>query len=271
MTKKNKVIVNNSIGIQIIFLLSGSFIFAYCFGIIIHELGHVLAYLYYGVSTNVFVIHPFGRNYMEPMVDITHGKFLIGASGTLFNVFCAISFSFLFIRTKNLFLMPFLIWGATSLIQESIAIILDITKGSQYDWSKVISSGIPLWIVISLSIFFLVIGSLYFLRLMAFAGLKKSDSYIKILSVCLGSVIPFFLFALIYSIMYQKTMIFSKTVPLISSIILSLLLSITFKPTFNYLGKILPNKKAITIEFQHIVFSISLALIIILFGLLYFN
>lgn len=271
MTKKIKTIVNSNTGFQIIFLLSGSFIFAYCFGIIIHELGHVLAYLYYGVSTNVFVIHPFGRNYMEPVVDIVHGKFLIGASGTLFNVFCAISFSFLFRHTKKLFLMPFLIWGATSLIQESIAIILDIIKGSQYDWSKVISSGIPVWIVLCLSISFLMIGSIYFLRLMAFAGLKKSDSYIKKLSVCLGSVIPFFLFALIYSILYQEKMIFSKTIPLISSIILSLLLSITFKPTFNYLEKILPNKKASVIEFQHIVFSIGLALVVTLTGLLYFN
>jgi hypothetical protein len=263
--------INNYTRSQIIFLLSGSFVFAYCFGIVIHELGHVLAYLYYGVSTDVFVIHPFGRNYMEPAVDITHGKLLIGASGSLFNVFCAVSFSFLFRHTKNIYFMPFLMWGATSLIQEAIAMILDIVKGSQFDWSIVIATGIPIWIVICLSISFLLIGSLYFLRLMAFAGLSKSDSYAKILSVCLGSVIPFFLFALIYSSLYQETMIFSKTIPLISSIILSLLLSMSFRPTFDYLEKILPNKKISTIGWKHIAFSCGLALVIILTGLLYFN
>jgi len=256
---------------QIIFLLSGSFIFAYCFGIVIHELGHVFAYLYYGVSTDVFVIHPFGRNYMEPAVEIAHGKLLTAASGSLFNVLTAIGFSFLFRHTKKIILMPFLMWGATSLIQEAIAIILDIVKGSQFDWSIVVATGIPVWIVICLSICFLLLGSAYFLRLMAFAGLMKSDSYTKILIVSLASVVPFFLFSMIYASLYQETMIFSKTIPFISSIILSLLFSIAFRPTFDYLEKILPNKKDSIIGWQHIVFSIGLALIIILTGLLYFN
>ena len=264
--------VNSNTRSKIIFLLSGSFIFAYCFGVVIHELGHVLAYLYYGVSTDVFVIHPFGRNYMEPVVDITHGKLLISASGSLFNVLCAISFSFLFRHTKNIYFMPFLMWGATSLVQEAIAIILDIVNGSQFDWSIVVATGIPIWIVICLSISFLLIGSLYFLRLMAFAGLRKGDSYTKILSVCLASVIPFFLFALIYASLYQETMIFSKMIAFISSIILSLLLSIAFRPTFDYLKKVvLHNKRVSTIGWQHIAFSIGLALVIILTGLLYFN
>lgn len=265
-----KTKVNSNTSSRIVFLLSGSFVFAYCFGTVIHELGHVIAYLYYGVSTDVFVIHPFGRNYMEPVVEITHGKLLIGASGSLFNVLCAVSFSFLIRHTKNLFFMPFLMWGATSLIQEAIAIILDIIKGSQFDWSIVVATGIPIWIVICLSISFLLIGSLYFLRLMAFAGLKKEDSYTKIISVSLISVIPFFLFALIYASLYQETMIFSKTIPLISSIILSLILSIAFRPTFDFLEKIL-HKEVVLIEWRHISLSIGLALVIILTELLYFN
>lgn len=271
MTEKFKTTLNNNTTSRIILLLSSSFIFAYCFGIVIHELGHVLAYMHYGVSTNVFVIHPFGRNYMEPVVDITYGKLLIGASGSLFNVFCAISLSFLLRRTKTVFFMPFIIWGATSLIQEAITMILDIVKGSQFDWSIVVATGIPVWIVICLSITFLILGIMYFLRLMAFAGLRKSDSYTKILGVCLASVIPFFLLALIYSSLYQETMIFSKMIAFISSIILSLLLSIIFRPTFDYLEKILHNKKLSTIGWQHIAFSTGLALVMILTGLLYFN
>ena len=262
---------NRNPSARIILLLSGAFIFAYCFGIVIHEIGHVLAYRFYGVSTKTFVIHPFGRNYMEPEFDIERGQLLIYASGSLFNVICAVLFSILFRRVRSLFIVPFLMWGSTSLIQESIAMILDIANGGQFDWSMVVRAGFPLWLVIVLSISFLTLGSLYFLRLMAFAGLGRSDSYTRILGVSLVSVVPFFLIALIYAGLYQKTMIFAKTIPFVSSIGLAIILSVIFRPTFEFLERAMPNRKFGAIGGHHIVFSVGLALAVILTGLLFFN
>ncbi len=263
--------VNTNETLRIVLLLSGAFMFAYCFGIVIHELGHVLAYRWYGVPTKTFVIHPFGRNYMEPTFDISYGTLLVFSSGSLFNVICAVVCSIVLRRAATLFLMPFFMWASTALIQESIAMILDIANGGTFDWSMVVAAGIPGWLVACISALFLILGSLYFLRLIAFAGLTRNTPFVKVFGINLVSVVPYFLLALIYASTFQKTMMFAKSVPLLSSICLSLVLSVVFRPTYAWLERAAPDRKFGPVTWTHAAWSFGLALLIVLIGLFFFN
>jgi len=254
---------NRSPTLQIVLLVSGSFVFSYCFGVFMHEVGHVLAYLYYGIPTSVFVVHPFGRSYMKPGVDIENGLLLIGVSGSLFNIACAMSCSFVFRHSRNLMLLPLLMWRATSLLQEAVAMNLDMISGGRFDWAKVVATGIPMSLVVWLSIIFLVVGCISFLRLLALAGVTRGDSLYRILVICSGAIVPFFLVSFAYAWMFDQTLIYSKLVALASSVALSAMVAVLFKPAFPYLEEP-PDYRSGNVEWKHAAFATGLALSVVI-------
>ncbi|MET1256550.1 hypothetical protein [Aliikangiella maris] len=260
-------------------LIAGAFTFAYCFGVIIHEIGHVLAYWYYGISTTTLVLDPLGHSYMTPAIENPEGELLQRSGGTLFNVFCAILSASFFWKKKSLFALPILIWPASALIQESIAIILDVINGLPFDWAFVVASGIPIYMVLLLSIIFLISGCGVFLYLLSIAGISKSWPTPKIIASCLIAVTPFFIISLIYALFFLESdrdnWVLSKSIALGASILLSIIMAFMFKPSIYFLQTMLGTKPGTNskqrLTLGPVILSNITALFIILFCGLFFN
>lgn len=266
---------NQNNGIYSISLLVGSaFTFAYCFGVAIHEIGHVLAYQYYGIPTIEFVLDPLGHSYMEPVRDHAPGELLQRSGGSLFNIICASLVASFFVKNHNLYAFPIMMWVGAAFIQESIAIILDLINGKTHDWAFVVAEGIPVSLVLLVAAIFLLVGSAILLRLLAIAGVKADDSIKKIVTICLLGITPFFIISLIYVSFFLSSdddnWVLSKSIALAASVVLSLVFALMFKPSFPTLEKLWPITNQ-TIHNSHVVFSMSLALFFIVFCAFFFN
>jgi hypothetical protein len=255
-------------------LIAGGFIFAYSFGVFVHEIGHVLAYKYYGIDTKVFVFDPLGRSYMEPIKDYAAGELFQRSAGSLINIFCANIVFVLLWKKQNLYTFPILIWAPTAFIQESIAIILDVMNGLPFDWAFVVAEGIPVFAVLCLSVIFLVVGCLFFLRLVALAGARPNYSLLKIMTICIAGIAPFFILSLVYVSYFLVSdldnLVISKSISLGASIVLSIFLSTLFKPLYPVLERFLPLKTQKP-ERSHVGTTLFAASVFLIFGALFYN
>ena len=257
---KNK---NSAVGISL--LLFSSFTFAYSLGVLLHEIGHVLGYQSFGVPTIEFVFQPLGRSFMEPQFEV-EGNVALGivySAASLFNVLCAslvLGFTW---RKQSLMLFPFMMWGATAPIQESIAIILDVANGGAFDWTMVVAAGVPMAMVLLLSFFLMILGCLIFLRLITFCGLAPRDPWIKKVAISISAIAPFFALSLVYSLAHQGEMLFSKGIALGSSLGLAILLSSVHGVSFEFLERFFPVEMQ-RIERIHVVFPLGLCLVVFL-------
>lgn len=266
--------INDDTILKTLLLIAGAFIFAYSFGVFIHEIGHVLAYQYYGVATKVFVLDPLGHSYMEPVKDYAAGELFQRSGGSLVNIFCANIVFVLLWKKQNLYTFPILMWAPTAFIQESIAIILDVMNGLPFDWAFVVAEGIPVFAVLCLSAIFLTVGCLIFLRLVALAGVRPHYSSLKIMTICIAGVAPFFILSLVYAgyflVSDLDNWVISKSISLGASIVLSIFLSILFKPLYPILEKLLPVKTQ-KLERSHVGTALFAASAFLIFGALFYN
>jgi len=259
---------------RVTILVASAFTFAYCFGVSIHEIGHIVAYQYYGISTEILVLDPFGHSYMEPVRDYAAGELLQRSGGSLFNVICACLVSTFFWKKQNLYAFPILMWSGAAFIQESVAILLDVANGVPRDWGFVVAEGIPVYLVLSLSAIFMLIGCGIFLRLLAVAGIKPHHSNTKIMTVCLLGITPFFIISLIYVNLFlgsdQNHLVESKSISLGASIVLSLIFSIMFKPFYPKLEKVWSVNSQV-ISQKHLISSFSIAVLYVAFCAFFYN
>jgi len=264
----------NNESLKTLLLVASSFTFAYCFGVTIHEIGHVLAYQYYDIDTIIFVLDPFGHSYMEPIKDYAPGELLQRSGGSLFNVICACLVSSIFWKKHNLYAFPLLMWSGAAFIQESVAILLDTMNGLPRDWAFVAAEGVSVYLVLALSALFMFIGCAIFLRLLAIAGVRTHHSNAKIMTISLMGISPFFVISLIYVAIFftaeDRGWILSKSIALGASVLLSLLFSLLFKPLYPVLDKVLSIKTQ-TIKFEHVSSSIGIALVFITFCTFFYN
>ncbi len=259
---------------KILVLVASAFTFAYCFGVFIHEIGHILGYQYYGIATKKLVLDPFGHSYMLPLKENPAGDLLQFSGGSLLNIISACLVASLFCKNHNMFAFPLLMWAGVAFIQESIAIVLDLVNGSTFDWTLVVAAGMPIYLVIIFSLLCMGAGCTIFLRLLAIVGINPDDSYTKILTICILGISPFFIISLIYVLFFmvtdQDNWILSKSISLGASIILSVVLALLFKPLYPMLEKFLPVKSR-DIKPTHLGSSLSIAVLFTLFCLFFFN
>ena len=87
--------------IQTALLVLGAFIFAYSIGIVFHEIGHVLAYKIYGVSTTNFVIQPLGQSFMSTAVEVKNDFALGVVNGAAPSLMCLVRPVFFYFYGRN--------------------------------------------------------------------------------------------------------------------------------------------------------------------------
>jgi len=171
-------------------LLLSSFVFSFCLGEAIHELGHFLAHRAHGVDVAVR-LDPFGGSH------IVGGSLaplelwgITSAAGPLLNLAIAVSLFVVLWQLRRPSLLPLLLWGPVALVQEGVTFSLGLlTPGG--DAALIAASGVPAGLVLGAGILLLATGVGGVCLLLPQAGLSPSASFPFKLRVVAGGMVPF--------------------------------------------------------------------------------
>jgi hypothetical protein len=233
-----------------------AFIFGYCLTVIFHELGHALFNEIFGLSNYTVFYHPFGKSAVEshdiqstlPAIQ----RILIYAMGPLFDIICSSIIAFPMWRSQKSKYLPFMMWNALSFLGQGIGIMMDAIDydspwGKQTDGGMIISlSNMSPTLLLSLGILSLIIGCLLLILLLPHVGVSGEDSIFKIMGVLIPGMVSYFALTTLYASLFDVSRLGERQGQLFSGLILTLILSILYKPLSGLLQKIYPiNSQAV--------------------------
>ena len=249
-------------------LLLGAFAFAFCLGEAVHEFGHFLVHRAYGVNVGIR-LDPFGGS------RILHGSSapeqiwgITSVGGPLLNlVFGTILTLFLW-RIRKPILLPFLLSGPVALIQEGVTFSLGmLTPGGDAD--LIVRWGVPVTVLITFGVAFLVSGIMLVCRLLPLVNLSSSDSFLRKFFVVGFGMVSFMALRLLGSFVLVSTPILENTVPLVFSILLATIVVVIYRPLYRVLNT-KSYEGSYAINGSAVLLSSALGLGIILFQLVAF-
>ena len=108
-------------------LLSGSYVFAYCLGVTLHEIGHAIGYVLLDLPSPKIYVHPFTKSYSQLLVVVPDSVLpFTSLMGPLFNVLIGtIVMGILWIK-RNPTLVPFIVMAPVAYFQEGVSIFIDL-------------------------------------------------------------------------------------------------------------------------------------------------
>lgn len=232
-----------------LFHLFGAFIFVFCLGATIHELGHAITITLLGCTATRIYVQPFTASCEkcfggDPKVYGVYGA-LYGIMGPLSNVTCATIITLLLWRKRKPILLPLLMMGPISYLTEGVGIVIGIIElPSLSDWGQVIINGnVSPVIVAIIGVAFLAIGIILMLSLFPLLNIKPDDSFMRKLAIFSGLVV-YGLLSLMYVSFFDPKRIINRTIVLISIIVLVLFIAAIssssryISPLLNYLSRI---------------------------------
>jgi hypothetical protein len=252
-----------------ILLLLGSFVFAFCLGEAVHELGHYLAHRAYGVNVGIR-LDPFGGSMIlngssapQEIMGIT------SLAGPLFNLLVGLVVSLSLWRVRKPILLPLVLWGPVALVQEGVTFSLGmLTPGG--DAQFIVAWGVPSFVVIGLGILFLASGIAMICWLLPLVDLSPAESFGRKFAVVVGGMVSFFVIRLIFSSLRSSSPLLENTVPLVFSILLATLVASLYKPLNAILSRMSKTKLA-SVTWPATILSITLAAAMVLFQLVSLN
>ncbi|MFN2167234.1 MAG: hypothetical protein ACK2U9_13345 [Anaerolineae bacterium] len=252
-----------------VLLLLASFVFAFCLGEAIHELGHFFAHRAYGVDVGIR-LDPFGGSHIiggslapRELWGIT------SAAGPLFNVAIAVSVFVVLWRWRRPALLPLLLWGPIALVQEGVTFSLGLlTPGG--DAALITESGVPAGLVLGCGILFLVMGIAGVCLLLPQAGLSPSASFSFRLRVVAGGMVSFMAVRLLFSPVTSPGQAGENVLPLAFSLLLAAAVAALYGPVHRLLGY-LSRREPATVPRFAVALSGLLALGMVAFQLAWFN
>lgn len=272
-------------------LFMGTSFFAFLLCGVLHETGHYLASTILGVPVRGIVLHPFGQDYNIYLGDLSVAlgtplrRAFEAFSGPFFNVLIGVMVSLLLWRRRAPVLLPLLMVGSTSLLMESVGIILEITDPmASGDWSRVMQSGIPAGILWLLAVVMLIAGCIWMLQFLPLAGIRSQDPFWRKLVVFLAGIPVLLLCAVIYQTLFGENHYIptwrgymlaenlrkAKTIQLGVSIVLLTAIAALHKPLFPWLDR-LSHTPAAQVRWRDALIAIGLGLAITIIQLVFFN
>ena len=160
----------------------GASVFAYLFGVVVHEFGHYVGAAVVDVPIEGIVLHPFDLSYNDygKLRGISQLRLAIAAAaGPVLNLSAGAGVSLFAWRRRSAQLLPVVMWGPLALLQEGVGMIIGLVDypDLESDWVSVMKAGVPppiigLWVAV-----LLVVGSVWILLLMPLAGISAEDPY----------------------------------------------------------------------------------------------
>lgn len=268
MSQSSKIF--NLSALKSILLVFGAYTFSYCLGLIFHETGHALAYTIVGVSDIEIHVHPFALSHCSHGFRPTEVLPFTGSMGPLFNILCATIVSLSLWRLRNPKLLPLLMWAGTAYIAEGVAMFIDIAELPLLtDWGKVmIIGGVSPVIIGIMGIVFIIIGSIFMLLLLPLENISVRDSFCKRYLIT-TSISVYFLLSVIYTSIFNLSVLDNRLIAFFSTIIFNLLLTTIYKPIFPFLDR-LSHTNTSSISWSAVKIALGLAFGIIIIVLVFF-
>jgi len=217
--------------VKSIMLLAGSFTFAFLLGETIHEYGHYLGHLTCGIPDNVKVhIDPFGGSKIVGVTSLPDKIISVtSATGPLLDILVAVTCLLLLWHVRRPALLPFLLLGPITMIQEGVNFSLGMmTPGGDAQW--IATMGIPRLILVLIGSFLILAGVKTISLLLPLADIKqdapfKNKFLVVLLGMCSLTFIRF-----IHSVFASPTSVVENLVPLIFSLLLAVIVVLLYKP-----------------------------------------
>ena len=184
-------------------LVLGASVFAYLFGVVVHEFGHYIGAAIADVPVEGIVLHPFDLSYNDygDLRGVSQLRLAIeSAAGPVLNLFVGAGVSLFVWRRRSARWLPVVMWGPLALLQEGVGMIIGLVDypNLESDWVSVMKAGVPpAMIGLSVAVL-LVAGSVWILLLMPLAGISAEDPYWTKLVVFLAGVPLLMLGAVVY-------------------------------------------------------------------------
>jgi hypothetical protein len=254
--------------LSILFLL-GSFAFAFCLGEAVHELGHFLVHRINGVDVSIR-LDPFGGSRILNGSSAPQEFWGITAlGGPLFNLLVGNILTLSLWGKRKTMLLPLLLWGPLSLIQEGVTFSLGLlTPGG--DAQFIVAWGVPAFVLIGLGVVFFILGIALICWLLPLVDLVPQDSLGRKFSIVTGGMVSFMLIRLLFSGLRSPDLLIENTVPLIFALLLSSVVVFVYKPLYSLLSRISATEQA-SITWQKTLFAVALGAGMILLQLAILN
>lgn len=168
-------------------LLLGSFCIAHVGASLLHELGHTVAAILTGGHSRGIMIHPFNFSYSYS--NSIHHPLIHTATGALGSSLIAMVLFIVLIRWARPVLMPLLLIGPISLMDNGIYWAWDIITGARCDACNLAQGGISPWLLLFAGVGLCLVGIILTICLMRAIGFNNESfrHRLIILSIGLGA------------------------------------------------------------------------------------
>lgn len=231
---KNKIFSESTSSAMLVFL--GSYFFAVCLTVLIHETGHALALLLFGYPDINLMATPFyGGTTSSAGLDMNNAAYIL-AAGPIFDLFCASIITVSLWSKRSVKLLPLLMYGGTAFLLEGVVMFNTFfTSTVITDWDGLIYIGLSPIPVVLLTIVVLILGAFFMYIIWPLTGISVQDSFLKKLYINLGYILYWFL-SVIFSILINLLMLPEFWLLIILNLIVALVFLliriIIYKPIF---------------------------------------
>jgi hypothetical protein len=252
-----------------VLLLLVSFVFAFCLGEAIHELGHFFAHRAYGVDVGIR-LDPFGGSHIiDGSLAPPEIWGITSAAGPLLNVVAGLTLTLALWRWRRPVFLPLLLWGPIALVQEGVTFSLGLlTPGG--DAALIAGAGVPAGLILGAGILFLALGVAGVCLVLPQAGLSPSASFPFRLRVVAGGMVSFMVARLLFSPVTSPGQAGENVLPLAFSLLLAAAVAALYGPVHRFLGY-LSETEPVTVPQFAVALSGLLALGMVAFQLAWFN
>ena len=246
---------------------SASFIFGYCLTVFFHEFGHALTNQIFGCTNFTLYLHPFGKSAVESHDNYSflpiYQQALIFIMGPMFDILCSTLIALPMWRTYKQKYLPFMMWNGLSFLGQGIGIMMDVIDrdspwGMQTDGGRILNlTGISPTILFALATISLIIGCILLSLILPLVGISRKDSIIKISLIFIPGMVSYFTLTTIYASFFDESRLGERTGQLMSTSLLTIVLTLLYKPLQPLYHKIYPADTQI-VQKRNIILTLNL-------------
>lgn len=182
-------------------LLLGSFAIAYNASEFLHELGHAIAAWMTGGWVSTIVVHPFNWSYCQAF---SPKHLFFTAAGSVFSSVAGVLIFLSLIRWPTPRLLPLLLIGPITLINNGDYLLIDLIVQSDGDACRLVALGISPFVIVPGAVLLLLSGFFFAALLIRKTHLFEGGFTIRLVIVALG-ILSYLFAALVWNFFFNRS------------------------------------------------------------------
>ena len=211
----------------------GAYTFAFFIGTALHEFGHAIALVAFGVDQYKVVIHPFLGCYTSWSLNNEYIGY-VDAAGPLFNMLMGVTLLVVFWQRRQTVIPSVLLMGPVALIQEGFNSLIQVALGvTGSDSLRIIAAGVPWVVLVTVDLLLFCLG-VYILAIeLPLYGVSSCDGLLDKIAVVVPGFVGYMAAIYIYNIIFNPMgatrglvlMVFSGLIAVLVAFIYSLVVN----------------------------------------------